>query len=50
MSCDASRTIGASATANKATLIELMIFVHHLYLYSLLFYLTHNRDTMGTTI
>ena len=47
MSYDATCTVGASASENKATLIELIIFVHHLYLYSLLFYLTHNPETNG---
>ena len=47
MSYDATCTVGASASANKATLIELTIFVHHLYLYSLLFYLTHSPETNG---
>ena len=32
LSCGATCTVGASA-ANKATLIELINFYHHLYLY-----------------
>ena len=47
MSCEATCTVVANAFANKATPIELIIFVYHLYLYSLSFYFTHNPETNG---